>query len=117
MFGFIGLQIHGLVGLTIGSVLAFLVAWVWILSRLKNVFDVSMRHVFPWSAWGSSVVISCGTAAVAFYVSKGGDSAGSRLIIKLMVMGGVAAAIGLTKQRDKKVLPMRRHLLEGNSHA
>ena len=117
VFGFIGLQIHGLVGLTIGSVLAFLVAWVWILSRLKNVFDVSMRHVFPWSAWGSSVAISCGAAAVAFYMSKGGESAGLRLIIKLMVMGGVAAAIGLIKQRDKKVLPMRGNLLEGNSHA
>jgi O-antigen/teichoic acid export membrane protein len=117
VFGYIGLQMNGLVGLTIGSVLAFLVAWVWILSRLKNVFDVSMRHVFPWSAWVSSVAISGGEAAIACYLSKGGDSAGSRLIIKLMVMGGVAVAIGLTKQRDKKVLPMRRHLLEGNSHA
>ena len=117
VFGYIGLQMNGLVGLTIGSVLAFLVAWVWILSRLKNVFDVSMRRVFPWSAWGSSIAISCGAAAIAFYLSKGGDSAGSRLIIKLMVMGGVAAAIGLTKQRDKKVLLTRGHLLEGNSHA
>ena len=108
---------HGLVGLTMGSVLAFSVAWVWILSRLKNVFDVSMRHVFPWSAWGSSVVISCVTAAVAFYLSKDGDSAGSRLIIKLMVMGGVAAAVGLINQRDRKSLPMRRNFLERNSHA
>ena len=117
VFGYIGLQVHGLVGLTMGSVLAFSVAWVWILSRLKNVFDVSMRHVFPWSAWGSSVVISCVTAAVAFYLSKGGDSAGSRLIIKLMVMGGVAAAVGLINQRDRKSLPMRRNFQEGNSHA
>ena len=117
VFGYIGLQVHGLVGLTMGSVLAFSIAWVWILSRLKNVFDVSMRHVFPWSAWGSSVVISCVTAAVAFYLSKGGDSAGSRLIIKLMVMGGVAAAVGLINQRDRKSLPMRRNFLEGNSHA
>ena len=117
VFGYIGLQIHGLVGLTIGSVLAFLVAWVWILSRLKNVFDVSMRNVFPWSAWGSSVAISCGAAVIAFYMSKGGESAGLRLLIKLMVMGGVAAATGLIKQRDKKVLPMRGNILEGNSHA
>ena len=117
VFGYIGLQMHGLVGLTMGSVLAFTVAWVWILSRLKNVFDVSMRHVFPWSAWGSSVVISCVTAAVAFYLSKDGDSAGSRLIIKLMVMGGVAAAVGLINQRDRKSLPMRRNFLERNSHA
>ena len=117
VFGYIGLQVHGLVGLTMGSVLAFSVAWVWILSRLKNVFDVSMRHVFPWSAWGSSVVISCVTAAVAFYLSKDGDSAGSRLIIKLMVMGGVAAAVGLINQRDRKFLPMRRNFLERNSHA
>ena len=117
VFGYIGLQVHGLVGLTMGSVLAFSVAWVWILSRLKNVFDVSMRHVFPWSAWGSSVVISCVTAAFAFYVSKDGDSAGSRLIIKLMVMGGVAAAVGLINQRDRKSLPMRRNFLERNSHA
>jgi O-antigen/teichoic acid export membrane protein len=117
VFGYIGLQIHGLVGLTIGSVLAFLVAWVWILSRLKNVFGVSMRHVFPWSTWTSSVAVSCATAAVAFYMSKGGDSAELRLVIKLTVMGGVAAAIGLIKQRDKKVLPMRGNLLEGNSHA
>jgi O-antigen/teichoic acid export membrane protein len=117
VFGYIGLQMHGLVGLTMGSVLAFSVAWVWILSRLKNVFDVSMRHVFPWSAWGSSVVISCVTAAVAFYLSKDGDSAGSRLIIKLIVMGGVAAAVGLINQRDRKSLPMRRNFLEGNSHA
>ena len=117
VFGYIGLQVHGLVGLTMGSVLAFSVAWVWILSRLKNVFDVSMRHVFPWSAWGSSVVISCVTAAFAFYVSKDGDSAGSRLIIKLMVMGGVAAAVGLINQRDRKSLPMRRNFIERNSHA
>ena len=116
VFGYIGLHMHGLVGLTMGSVLAFTVAWVWILSRLKNVFDVSMRHVFPWSAWGSSVAISCVTAAVAFYLSKGGDSAGSRLIIKLMVMGGVAATVGLINQRDRKSLPMRRNFLEGNSH-
>jgi O-antigen/teichoic acid export membrane protein len=117
VFGYIGLQMHGLVGLTIGSVLAFLVAWVWILSRLKNVFAVSMRHVFPWSTWTSSVAASSATAAVAFFLSKGGDSAGPRLVIKLMVMGGVAAAIGLIKQRDRKVLPMRGNLLEGNSHA
>jgi O-antigen/teichoic acid export membrane protein len=117
VFGYIGLQIHGLVGLTVGSVLAFLVAWVWILSRLKNVFAVSMRHVFPWSTWTSSVAVSCATAAVAFFLSKGGDSAGPRLVIKLMVMGGVAAAIGLIKQRDRKILPMRGNLLEGNSHA
>ena len=117
VFGYIGLQMHGLVGLTMGSVLAFSIAWVWILIRLKNVFDVSMRHVFPWSAWGSSVVISCVTAAFAFYVSKDGDSAGSRLIIKLMVMGGVAAAVGLINQRDRKSLPMRRNFLERNSHA
>ena len=117
VFGYIGLQVHGLVGLTMGSVLAFSVAWVWILSRLKNVFDVSMRHVFPWSAWGSSVVISCVTAAVAFYLSKGGDSAGSRLVIKLTVMGGMAAAVGLINQRDRKSLPMRRNFQEGNSHA
>lgn len=116
-FGYIGLQMHGLVGLTIGSVLAFLVAWVWILSRLKNVFAVSMRHVFPWSAWTSSVAISCVTAAVAFYLSKGGDSAGLRLIIKLMVMVGVAAAIGLIKQRDRKVLPMCGNFFKRNSHA
>jgi O-antigen/teichoic acid export membrane protein len=117
VFGYIGLQIHGLVGLTVGSVLAFLVAWVWILSRLKNVFAVSMRHVFPWSTWTSSVAVSCATAAVAFFLSKGGDSAGPRLVIKLMVMGGVAAALGLIKHRDRKVLPMRGNLLEGNSHA
>lgn len=117
VFGYIGLQLHGLVGLTMGSVLAFSVAWVWILSRLKNVFDVSMRHVFPWSAWGSSVAISGVTAAVAFYLSKGGDSAGSRLIIKLMVMCGVAAAVGLINQRDRKSLPMRRNFLERSSHA
>ena len=117
VFGYIGLQVHGLVGLTMGSVLAFSIAWVWILIRLKNVFDVSMRHVFPWSAWGSSVVISCVTAAVAFYLSKGGDSAGSRLVIKLTVMGGMAAAVGLINQRDRKSLPMRRNFLERNSHA
>ena len=117
VFGYIGLQMHGLVGLTMGSVLAFSIAWVWILIRLKNVFDVSMRHVFPWSAWGSSVVISCVTAAVAFYLSKGGDSAESRLVIKLTVMGGMAAAVGLINQRDRKSLPMRRNFLEGNSHA
>ena len=117
MFGFIGLRIHGLVGLTIGSVLAFAVAWVWILSRLTNVFNVSMRHVFPWSAWGTSVAISSSAAAIAFYVSKGSDEAGSRLIIKLMVMGAVAAAIGLINQRDRKTLPVRRNFLEGNSHA
>jgi O-antigen/teichoic acid export membrane protein len=117
VFGYIGLQVHGLVGLTMGSVLAFSIAWVWILIRLKNVFDVSMRHVFPWSAWGSSVVISCVTAAVAFYLSKGGDSAESRLVIKLTVMGGMAAAVGLINQRDRKSLPMRRNFLEGNSHA
>jgi O-antigen/teichoic acid export membrane protein len=117
VFGYIGLQMHGLVGLTIGSVLAFLVAWVWILSRLKNIFDVSMRHVFPWSTWTSSVAVSCATAAVAFFLSQGGDSAGPRLVIKLMVMGGVAAAIGLIKQRDRKILPMRGNLLKGNSHA
>ena len=117
VFGYIGLQVHGLVGLTMGSVLAFSIAWVWILIRLKNVFDVSMRHVFPWSAWGSSVVISCVTAAVAFYLSKGGDSAGSRLVIKLTVMGGMAAAVGLINQRDRKSLPLHRNFLEGNSHA
>jgi O-antigen/teichoic acid export membrane protein len=117
VFGFIGLQMHGLVGLTIGSVLAFMVAWVWILSRLKNVFDVSMRHVFPWSAWTLSVAISCATAVFAFYLSKSGDSAGVRLFIKLMVMGVAVVAIGLIKQRDRNVLPIRRNVLEGNSHA
>jgi len=34
-----------------------------------------------------------------------------------MVMVGVAAAVGLIKQRDRKVLPMRGNFIKGNSHA
>jgi O-antigen/teichoic acid export membrane protein len=95
VLGFIGLRIHGLVGLTIGSVCAFAIAWMWMLGRLKNVFQVSLKRVFPWSTWGVCIVVSFATALIAVYVTRGIDEASIRLGIKAVVMGVVAGAISI----------------------
>ncbi|NBU38099.1 MAG: hypothetical protein EBS32_07690, partial [Actinobacteria bacterium] len=65
VFGWFGLLHGGLVGLTVGTVLAFLVSWLWTLHRLGRVFGLSVAQVFPWASWLTHV----GSATSAFAVS------------------------------------------------
>jgi O-antigen/teichoic acid export membrane protein len=81
-----GLFMYGIVGLTIGSVLAFAVAWIWMLSRVADVFHLSLRQVFPWATW-SSFVVYFGAIGIASEILSGlVVSAYGQLLIKVLVM-------------------------------
>jgi len=50
-FGVVGARLGGILGVSIGTALAFGVGWVAILRRIAAVFDVGVRDVFPWGTW------------------------------------------------------------------
>ncbi|MEY2766464.1 MAG: hypothetical protein RI912_126 [Actinomycetota bacterium] len=58
LLGWTGLVCWGLVGLTSGAVLAFVVSWIWTLGRIGRVFGEPLHRVFPWGTWCRQVAIS-----------------------------------------------------------
>ena len=85
-FAGVGLFLHGIVGLTLGSVLAFAVAWIWMLCRVADVFQLSLTKVFPWATWSSFVVYFAALGIASEILSGLAVSAPGQLIIKILVM-------------------------------
>jgi len=85
-FAGLGLFLYGIVGLTVGSVLAFAVAWIWMLSRVADVFHLSVGKVFPWATWSSFVVYFGAIGIVSEILSGLVFSAYGQLLVKVLVM-------------------------------
>lgn len=59
VFAITGAFFSGIIGLTIGSLVAFAASWIWMLWRLCRVFHVNMLEVFPWVHWLKCITV-CG---------------------------------------------------------
>jgi O-antigen/teichoic acid export membrane protein len=88
VFGLVGLHLGGLNGLACGSLVAFAVAWIWMLGRLASVFEVSMSRVFPWESWTRNVAVY-GLVAVSLlvWVHHASISGGWAIALKSCVFG------------------------------
>ncbi len=86
VFAGVGLYLHGIVGLTVGSVVAFGVAWIWMLSRLAEVFHLTIGTVFPWKWWCSLVAYFATVALIAQLVSAEVDHSYTKVIVKVAVL-------------------------------
>ena len=83
----LGLSIFGLSGMAMGSLIAFAIAWVWMLKKLARIFDIHMRDVFAWSSWAMSLLVACTTAMSAAVLTHGITETPLRMIAKLVILG------------------------------
>jgi len=97
VFGFVGARLGGIVGVSVGTALAFGVGWLAILRRVAAVFGVGIRAVFPWAMWFRAL-----NAALTAFV--GGLVAGelvegdlARLVVKLFAFAVIARMFMNTK--------------------
>lgn len=112
VFASIGLLLYGIVGLTIGSVAAFAVAWVWMLKRISHVFHLSVRSVFPWKWWGGLVVYFASISFLAHLVAAEFAQTYIRILVKCLLLGvGYVAshAFSLTKTQDDQKVGSAQH--------
>jgi O-antigen/teichoic acid export membrane protein len=49
--------IFGPIGAAIGTLIANVVAWLWVLRRVAEVLQSSVKQVFPWKEWSSQIAI------------------------------------------------------------
>jgi O-antigen/teichoic acid export membrane protein len=49
--------VFGPIGAAIGTLIANVVAWLWVLKRVAEVLESSVRQVFPWSEWAQQIGI------------------------------------------------------------
>lgn len=83
----LGLMIFGLSGMAMGSLMAFAIAWIWVLHQLAGIFDVHMRDVFAWSSWAVTLLVACITAVSAAFLAHGITETPLRIVAKLAALG------------------------------
>lgn len=49
--------IFGPIGAAIGTLIANIIAWLWVLKRVAAVLESSMKRVFPWKEWAQQIAI------------------------------------------------------------
>ncbi|MFZ9427487.1 MAG: hypothetical protein ACO29A_08830, partial [Ilumatobacteraceae bacterium] len=88
-----GGAIAGMVGVTIGSLCAFVVAWIFALHLLGRVLSKSIGEVFPWLIWMRAIATySPPMVAVYAFTASIGDWT-TRLGIKCLLL--VVVVVGL----------------------
>ena len=92
LFAGAGLYLHGIVGLTIGSVIAFGVAWIWMLSRLADVFHLTIATVFPWSWWCGLVAYFAAVSLAAHFAATEVSYSYTKVIVKVTILGAAYLA-------------------------
>jgi O-antigen/teichoic acid export membrane protein len=83
----LGLMAFGLSGMAMGSLMAFAIAWVWMLKKLAGIFDIHMREVFAWSRWAVTLLAACTTAVSAVLLTHGLTDTPLRVVAKLAALG------------------------------
>lgn len=82
----IGAATFGMTGASVGTLLANVLAWWYVLTRLAVVFGTTTSRTFPWRVWGRTLAISAGAAVLA---SAFADLVGAtRPVTRLVVLGG-----------------------------
>jgi O-antigen/teichoic acid export membrane protein len=64
-FASVGASVWGMTGASLGTLVANVIAWLFVLGRVARSFDSSLRHSFAWRAWCRNVVV----AAVALVIA------------------------------------------------
>lgn len=85
VFGVLGLVLGGVVGLTVGSLVAYLSAWLWMLWRIKKIFSMSFRKIFPWKLWLCSISFFATIALFVDILAKALNSLIITLVLKTLV--------------------------------
>jgi hypothetical protein len=49
--------VFGPIGAAIGTLIANVVAWLWVLKRVAAVLKSSVKQVFPWKEWSQQIAI------------------------------------------------------------
>jgi hypothetical protein len=112
-FAGVGLFLHGIVGLTFGSVLAFAVAWIWMLSRVADVFHLSLGKVFPWATWSGFVVYFAALGFASEILSGLVVSAFGQILIKILVMFvgySISSSVSLSLRNPSSIFKRVEHV-------
>jgi O-antigen/teichoic acid export membrane protein len=59
-------MIFGMVGAAVGAVLANIVAWLFILSRIARTLDIGITRVLPWRTYRNAVIASVLSASIVY---------------------------------------------------
>jgi len=88
-----GGAVAGMVGVTVGSLAAFVLAWIFALRLLGRVLRKNLREVFPWRRWILSISLYAPPmVAVALAASAVSESV-IRLLVKVVLLAGVAVVV------------------------
>jgi len=60
----------GMVGASLGTLLANLIAWVFVLGRLADAFGSDVQHSFAWMPWALCVATSAAAVAIATVAAR-----------------------------------------------
>ena len=110
IFGFVGVNFAGLVGVSLGTSIAFAFGWIAILRQISFIFGLTIREVFPWITWLRALNSSVGALVGAILVSHFFESNVTRAVVKLITFvaivqivrwaGGDHKVVALTQGRS-----------------
>ena len=104
VFGIVGAQLGGLVGVSVGTACAFGVGWLSILRRISQVFGAPVREVFPWREWFRAINVSVTAFAGALLAASVVNGNVARLVMKLVVFATIVRIFVPLKQERKSRL-------------
>jgi O-antigen/teichoic acid export membrane protein len=108
----VGGAIAGMVGVTIGSLSAFIVAWIFALHLLGRVLSKSIREVFPWLVWVRVIATYSPPMIVIHMITASIGDWTVRLGIKLLLL--VAVVVGI-RSIDRGSTVSTRTQMEGTN--
>jgi len=89
----VGGAIAGMVGVTIGSLCAFVVAWFFALHLLGRVLSKSVREVFPWLVWARAIATYSPPMIAIYAITSSIGEWTTRLGVKSLLL--VVVVVGL----------------------
>jgi O-antigen/teichoic acid export membrane protein len=97
-----GAAVGGMVGASLGTLIANVLAWAYVLGRISRVLDVPVARVFPWAAWAAAVGTSTVLGSLAWMVGDAfASGAPTRLAAKLAVLVGGSASAAAVARRHR----------------
>jgi O-antigen/teichoic acid export membrane protein len=88
-----GALIWGTVGVAIGCLAAFALAWLYTLTLLAGVFELPWGRVFPWRAWTASLTLAAVAALAATAAAANVGPVVLRLATKVAVFGTLVVGV------------------------
>lgn len=97
----IGAAGWGMSGASLGTLLANVIAWLFVVRRIAVTLGRPWRAAFPWGPWASACAIAVTAAVLAWTVGRSVDATLARLVAELTVFAGIylVAARGVAAVR------------------